>query len=130
MKYLYISLLLILCSFLGFSQETTFNDSMVVITMHNGDMRIGNILSDDGREILFLSKDVGKIYLRKENVKSIVPYKSEDFQIVDTEAQVHLRPDIISQPMRYLLIRRKTTQWLTCMVLKYILPPRIDSLLV
>ena len=60
MKYLYISLLLTLCSFLGFSQETTFNDSMVVITMHNGDMRIGNILSDDGREILFLSKDVGR----------------------------------------------------------------------
>ncbi|MEJ6797442.1 MAG: hypothetical protein QNK75_00255 [Crocinitomicaceae bacterium] len=85
MKYLYISLLLILCSFLGFSQETTFNDSMVVITMHNGDKRIGNILSDDGREILFLSKDVGKIYLRKENVQSIVPYKSEDFQIVDGE---------------------------------------------
>ena len=85
MKYLYISLLLTLCSFLGFSQETTFNDSMVVITMHNGDKRIGNILSDDGREILFLSKDVGKIYLRKENVQSIVPYKSEDFQIVDGE---------------------------------------------
>ena len=65
--------------------ETENKDSLVVITMTNGEVRIGKILNDDGREILLESREVGKIYIRKENIKSIVPYKAENFQDVSGE---------------------------------------------
>jgi len=69
-----------------FSQnEGQKEDSMVVVTLTNGETRIGTILSDDGREILLLTKDIGKIYIRKENIKSIVPYDAKNFKIVDGE---------------------------------------------
>lgn len=65
--------------------ETQKEDSMVVVTLTNGETRIGTILSDDGREILLLTKDIGKIFIRKENIKSIVPYDPKNFKIVDGE---------------------------------------------
>lgn len=86
MKFLLPFVFTLICSLTVYSQVTAENpDSLVVITMTNGEVRIGQILNDDGREILLLSKEVGKIYIRKENIKNIVPYKKEDFQIIDGE---------------------------------------------
>jgi hypothetical protein len=56
------------------SQETIKSDSLVQITMKTGDIYIGQILSDDGREVLLLTAEIGKIYLQKENIQSINPY--------------------------------------------------------
>lgn len=56
------------------SQETTKSDSLVQITMKTGDQFIGKILSDDGREVLLLTADIGKIFLLKEKMESIKPY--------------------------------------------------------
>lgn len=70
---------------LNAQNEPQKEDSMVVVTLTNGETRIGTILSDDGREILLLTKDIGKIYIRKENIKSIIPYDPKNFKIVDGE---------------------------------------------
>lgn len=64
---------------------TEQHDSVVVVTMLSGEIRIGKILSDDGREILLETKDIGKIYIRKENIKNISDYKEENFQNVHGE---------------------------------------------
>jgi hypothetical protein len=86
MKTKMLFILFLLMSMISTAQnETQAGDSMVVVTLTNGETRIGTILSDDGREILLLTKEIGKIYIRKENIKSIVPYDPENFKIVDGE---------------------------------------------
>jgi hypothetical protein len=84
MKNSILIIFLLMSSFLVYSQEIS-EDSIKVITMNNGDIRIGQILNDDGREILLLTKDVGKIYLRKENIRSIEPFRAENYQEKDGE---------------------------------------------
>ena len=82
---------LLLTFFLLFSigtfaqNETNKEDSMVVVTLTSGTVHIGTILSDDGREILLLTKEIGKIYIRKENIKSIVPYDPKSYKLVNGE---------------------------------------------
>jgi hypothetical protein len=86
MKSIYSMLIFVFFSFLGFSQEIPkTEDSLVVVTTLDGAVRIGYVLSDDGRELLFYNKEIGKLYIRKENIKSIVPYVSQDFKVVDGE---------------------------------------------
>lgn len=76
----------VFCSLPLFSQEKIEkSDSLVVITMNNGEVRVGKILSDDGREIHFLTKEIGQIYIRKENIKSITPYEEDSFKLVGGE---------------------------------------------
>lgn len=86
MKSLTLLLLLFFISFKGISQVGEHNpDSLVVVTMNSGEIRIGKILNDDGREILLETKDIGKIFIRKENIKNIAPFKEEDFQNIHGE---------------------------------------------
>jgi hypothetical protein len=46
--------------------------TLSVITKHDGTEYIGTIISDDGRELLITTKALGKIYIPKSEVKSIV----------------------------------------------------------
>ena len=50
--------------------ETENKDSLVVITMTNGEVRIGKILNDDGREILLESREVGKYISERKILKA------------------------------------------------------------
>jgi hypothetical protein len=84
MKALLFSLLCLFASQLAFGQQEN-NDSLVVITLTNGEVRVGKIITDDGREILLETKEIGKIYIRKENIKSIVAYQPEKFKEVGGE---------------------------------------------
>lgn len=73
---LIISLLLLLTSFSVVAQESS-SDSIKnlvqsVITKHDGTEYVGTIISDDGRELLITTKALGKIYIPKSEVKSIV----------------------------------------------------------
>ncbi len=72
---LILSLLLIFMSFVSLSQsEKAEIDSTVVITMNDGVVRIGAVVSDDGRELLLMDKSIGKIYITKEDIKSIIAF--------------------------------------------------------
>ncbi len=83
MKFILSTALLLFFSANVFSQIEGVTDSTKILTMQNGEIRIGEIISDDGREILFLSKDIGKIFILKQDVKSIRPYKPEVGELVD-----------------------------------------------
>lgn len=52
------------------SSDTDTN--LYVITKTNGAEFIGKIISDDGREILILTEKLGKIYILKSDIKSII----------------------------------------------------------
>ena len=84
--------LLICLSMIGFlnnmcysQEETKTDDSLMIVTLNSGDFRIGKILSDDGREILLMTEDLGKLFIRKENIKHIKRYDATSFEKVDGE---------------------------------------------
>lgn len=63
--------LFMLCSFVGFSQETAGVGSRVSVVLTNGNEYIGTIKTDDGRELLLQTDNVGPIYLKKSDIKTI-----------------------------------------------------------
>jgi len=68
-----LSLLFVLTSFFTFAQQPA-NDhdtTKYLIVRNNGIEYVGEILSDDGREILLITTELGKIYIPKSEVKSI-----------------------------------------------------------
>ena len=83
MKHLLSTLVLFFAlSSIAFAQPSS---DLKIIKMTNGVEHIGTIISDDGREMLFESTTVGKIYIKKTLVKSISNYSKEDFSIVNDE---------------------------------------------
>jgi hypothetical protein len=89
---LFALLVIILFSVDGFCQDSfgvennprvsieTPPDSLVqkkVVTTHKGQVYIGVILADDGREVLIETDKLGKIYITKSEISSIVDLKDE-----------------------------------------------------
>jgi hypothetical protein len=79
-------------TFSSWAQEEPSDSTKVIkqyiITKYNGQEIIGEILSDDGREMLVLSKNIGKIYINKSDVKNIKEI-TKDVVIVDGQYQPH-----------------------------------------
>ena len=61
------------------------DSTLKVIKLTNGNEYIGTIISDDGREMLFESTAVGKVYIKKTDVKSISNYSEDDFVVINNE---------------------------------------------
>ena len=59
-----------LTPFLVMSQDQ--DTTLRVVTKHDGTEYIGVIISDDGREVLIETKALGKIYIPKSDIRSIV----------------------------------------------------------
>jgi hypothetical protein len=75
MKTILLILLILLTSKTIIAQQPgrqTEDTNTYVITKTNGTEYIGKIISDDGREILIQTENLGKIYIAKTDVKSIV----------------------------------------------------------
>lgn len=87
MKAHTLNLLFFFLFFVGISnaQEPTDTTKKVVVTTSDGKQRVGIILSDDGREILLLTEDVGKIYIRKEGISSIKSIDEVEIDKYDNE---------------------------------------------
>lgn len=57
--------------------DTSKQDQLYVITKTDGKEYIGKILSDDGREVLIETEALGKIYIPKSDIASIVLVEKE-----------------------------------------------------
>lgn len=79
-KILLLLVMLLSMSNIIYSQNTTdtTNQEKVIIELNDGTQKIGIIISDDGREILLLTSNIGKVYINKSNIKSIRPINNED----------------------------------------------------
>tara|TARA_B110000285_G_scaffold222443_1_gene276644 strand:- start:609 stop:1778 length:1170 start_codon:yes stop_codon:yes gene_type:complete len=53
------------------SGDSTDSKKLVLITKNNGGEFIGEIISDDGREILLMTTTIGKIYINKSDISGI-----------------------------------------------------------
>ena len=75
MKNTITFLILVLLAFQVSAQTSTEkeekNENLVLIIKNSGGEYIGEIVSDDGREILLITKTIGKIYINKSEISSI-----------------------------------------------------------
>lgn len=72
MKVISIILFAVLVGNFAFSQtDTSSTKELYIITKSNGQEIVGELLSDDGREILLLTESVGKIYINKSDIISM-----------------------------------------------------------
>jgi len=65
--------------------DSTASDSIqstfYLVTKTDGGEFYGYIIQDDGREILLMTKTIGKIFISKADIKSIVPVEAEEVRI-------------------------------------------------
>ena len=54
------------------AQQNPIDTNTYVVVKNNGVEYIGKILNDDGREILLETKTLGKIFITKSEIKSIM----------------------------------------------------------
>ena len=68
-----ITLIFVFFQFSIIAQDIDSTDSkkLVLITKNNGGEFIGEIISDDGREILLMTTTIGKIYINKSDISGI-----------------------------------------------------------
>ena len=75
MKNLTTLIILIFLAFQISAQTSSENEekkeNLVLIIKNSGGEYIGEIVSDDGREILLITKTIGKIYINKSEISSI-----------------------------------------------------------
>lgn len=76
MRYILVLVLIGICSF-QIKAQTPVNSlpadtNTYVITKSDGTEYIGKVISDDGREVLIVTETLGKIFIPKSDIKSIV----------------------------------------------------------
>ena len=59
------------------AQSDSVNRQKVVVVMNNGVERTGYIISDDGRELLLETANLGRIFIKKSDIKRITPLVEE-----------------------------------------------------
>jgi hypothetical protein len=60
-----------------FAQTTQADTNLYLFKKNDGSEYIGKLLSDDGREILIVTEKLGKIYIPKSEINSIVVIKDK-----------------------------------------------------
>lgn len=59
------------------SDTVQSNIQLSLLVKNDGTEYIGEIISDDGREVLIMTKELGKIYIQKSDIKSITKIENE-----------------------------------------------------
>ena len=95
MKNFIYSLIFSLLTIPFYAQEDSYSSGkQYVVTRHDGEY-IGEIISDDGREILIITKSIGKLYIRKSLISSIKLIDGEISYDEDYKTSGPLPPDTI-----------------------------------
>ena len=114
MKNLTTLIILIFLAFQISAQTSSENEekkeNLVLIIKNSGGEYIGEIVSDDGREILLITKTIGKIYINKSEISSIskVDEKIVSNKMESLEHLDHLLQDIILPTTLFPLKKMKT----------------------
>ena len=75
-------------TFLGIAQTNTGEEKeLMKVTMLNGEVHLGYILSDDSREILIQTKNVGKLFLQKVKIESIIAFDDDESEKAAVEEE-------------------------------------------
>lgn len=90
MKPLFFVLFLLACAWQNslYAQNTpadstasdTLKRPLMVVTKNDGQSYVGEIIKDDGREVLIRTENIGDVYIPKYEIKSIEPLKSSDLR--------------------------------------------------
>ena len=83
MKSLLVTLIFILTATLSSLAQS--DTEIKVVKLTNGNEYIGKIISDDGREVLIETNNVGKIYVNKNDIKSIAAYDPAEFTVLNND---------------------------------------------
>ncbi|MFM2195029.1 MAG: hypothetical protein RL092_629 [Bacteroidota bacterium] len=83
MKSLLVTLIFILTATLSSLAQS--DTEIKVVKLTNGNEYIGKIISDDGREVLIETNNVGKIYVNKNDIKSISAYDPAEFTVLNND---------------------------------------------
>lgn len=83
MKSLLVTLIFILTATLSSLAQS--DTEIKVVKLTNGSEYIGKIISDDGREVLIETNNVGKIYVNKNDIKSISAYDPAEFTVLNND---------------------------------------------
>lgn len=67
------------------SQTSEIDTNTYVVIKSNNQEFIGKIISDDGREILLMTASIGKVFINKSDIKSIVLISDAKNQIINGE---------------------------------------------
>ena len=77
-----------------FSQEFAKDtNKLFLIKKTDGGEFIGEILSDDGREVLIMTKTIGKVYIRKENISLITQTNETNKSAIEIEETGEFRAE-------------------------------------
>lgn len=84
MKKSILIIFLLLSISISWTQEETSTNIPSIIYLNDGKTYIGTIISDDGREILLETNTIGKIYIKKSDIKEIT---TEEDRIVELDEE-------------------------------------------
>ena len=80
MKKIYL-IITLLISFVMIVNAQSRVDKYVEITKNDGTVYIGKVISEDDREILIDTKEIGKLFIPKHEIKAIRELMEEDFKL-------------------------------------------------
>ena len=91
LKNFFFALLLILLAFvpnISSAQSDSVEQKKVLVITTSGVERLGYILSDDGREILLETENLGKIYINKADIVSITEITPDEFDEINGDLRL------------------------------------------
>lgn len=80
----FILIALLIQAFISQSQiindsiQTNQKNKLYIILLYSGEQHVGQILNDDGRELLLQTEKIGKIYLSKSQISEIKEFNEEN----------------------------------------------------
>ncbi len=74
------------------TDSTQQTKEIYILIKHDGTELIGEVLSDDGREVLILTKNIGKVYVQKSDIQELKILTEEEKRLDRSSKQLGYMP--------------------------------------